>query len=431
MPHPHSSSVTFDFQQGGYLAATHLLSLGHRHLLHFSSESLNPDMLHVDPRQQCLTGYQQACHEFGLDPTRHLHYSPLETRLNQSAYIAMKQPRLAALSATVAWVRKHPLLRMLRSHPEITAILAPNDPTAVIYCGILQRGEYRIPHDISVVGFDDTEALFDSSGQNTLTTVRIPLRQTRPESRAPYYPARHRTVENRIRKSSCPPPWWCARPPLPQRNAIMTDSIFTLHPEVLTCEYLEQPVGHRYPGAAPELDADSRGARAPADAYQVLVAASADALQAECGECGTAGKSSRNNPSISPTPARRCSRGSAAGGRCAYGMGRGRVSAYSAPAYWEMGLLQRGGLAGAVDRRAGRAYRGRDRPTEPAFPADPHPRTAGRTPRASIFSGLGYHELYINGQQVGDHVLDPAFTRYDVRTLYVTHDVTELLRRRG
>jgi alpha-L-rhamnosidase len=41
--------------------------------------------------------------------------------------------------------------------------------------------------------------------------------------------------------------------------------------------------------------------------------------------------------------------------------------------------------------------------------------------------GVGYHELYLNGQRVGDHVLDPGFTRYDKRLLYVTHDVTALL----
>lgn len=42
--------------------------------------------------------------------------------------------------------------------------------------------------------------------------------------------------------------------------------------------------------------------------------------------------------------------------------------------------------------------------------------------------GLGYHELRLNGKKVGDHVLDPAFTRYDRRVLYVSHDVTDLLR---
>lgn len=42
-------------------------------------------------------------------------------------------------------------------------------------------------------------------------------------------------------------------------------------------------------------------------------------------------------------------------------------------------------------------------------------------------SGLGYFELHINGRKIGDHVLDPGFTRYDKRALYVTHDVTATL----
>ncbi len=45
----------------------------------------------------------------------------------------------------------------------------------------------------------------------------------------------------------------------------------------------------------------------------------------------------------------------------------------------------------------------------------------------AYISGLGYFELYCNGQRVGDHVLDPGFTRYDRRVLYVTHDVTKAL----
>ena len=39
----------------------------------------------------------------------------------------------------------------------------------------------------------------------------------------------------------------------------------------------------------------------------------------------------------------------------------------------------------------------------------------------------GLYELSINGQKVGDHFLDPAFTDYGKRLLYVTYDVTDLL----
>jgi len=40
----------------------------------------------------------------------------------------------------------------------------------------------------------------------------------------------------------------------------------------------------------------------------------------------------------------------------------------------------------------------------------------------------GLYELYLNGERVGDHRLDPMYTRFDRRTLYVTHDVTELIK---
>jgi alpha-L-rhamnosidase len=38
--------------------------------------------------------------------------------------------------------------------------------------------------------------------------------------------------------------------------------------------------------------------------------------------------------------------------------------------------------------------------------------------------GLGYYELFINGQRIGDNVLDPGYTNYSKRLLYTTYDVT-------
>jgi len=46
--------------------------------------------------------------------------------------------------------------------------------------------------------------------------------------------------------------------------------------------------------------------------------------------------------------------------------------------------------------------------------------------RAYIADG-GLYELYINGQKVGNHRLDPMYTRFDRRILYVAHDVTDLV----
>lgn len=49
-----------------------------------------------------------------------------------------------------------------------------------------------------------------------------------------------------------------------------------------------------------------------------------------------------------------------------------------------------------------------------------------KSARAYIAVG-GLYELYINGTKVGNHRLDPAYTRFDRRNLYVSYDVTSQL----
>ncbi len=50
--------------------------------------------------------------------------------------------------------------------------------------------------------------------------------------------------------------------------------------------------------------------------------------------------------------------------------------------------------------------------------------------RARVYiSGLGYYELCINGNKVGDYVLDPGWTDYKKRVLYSTYDITKYLKR--
>lgn len=49
-----------------------------------------------------------------------------------------------------------------------------------------------------------------------------------------------------------------------------------------------------------------------------------------------------------------------------------------------------------------------------------------KSARAYI-AAAGLYELYLNGERVSDHRLDPMYTRFDRRTLYVTYDVTKNL----
>lgn len=49
-----------------------------------------------------------------------------------------------------------------------------------------------------------------------------------------------------------------------------------------------------------------------------------------------------------------------------------------------------------------------------------------RSARAYI-AAAGLFELYVNGQKIGNHRLDPMYTRFDRRTMYVSFDVTPQL----
>ncbi len=99
---------------------------------------------------------------------------------------------------------------------------------------------------------------------------------------------------------------------------------------------------------------------------------------------------------------------------------------YSDPAWWELGLLRSEDWRGEWIGASRAYYRGKFPTPAPLFRKEIVLPLPARTARVYI-AGLGYYELYVNGRKVGDHVLDPGFTRYDRRVLYVTYDVTEYL----
>ena len=72
--------------------------------------------------------------------------------------------------------------REFRDHPETTAVLAANDITAAQCITCLERMGISVPGDVSVVGFDDTDPMFNGSNVNLLTTVRLPLAEIGKEA---------------------------------------------------------------------------------------------------------------------------------------------------------------------------------------------------------------------------------------------------------
>ena len=105
---------------------------------------------------------------------------------------------------------------------------------------------------------------------------------------------------------------------------------------------------------------------------------------------------------------------------------KGRVSPWSAPGWWEVGLLQPSDWAAAWIGTA---------PSPTDSVGGPSPllrrafRVSGVVTRARLYAtSLGLYEVYLNGARVGDQLFTPGWTSYHHRVQYQTYDVTKLLK---
>jgi alpha-L-rhamnosidase len=191
----------------------------------------------------------------------------------------------------------------------------------------------------------------------------------------------------------------------------------------LRCEHLRDPLGidATRPRLSWQLKSTERGVRQAA--YQILVATSAAKLDAGQGDLWDSGRV-ESGASV----AIRYAGKALATGESAYWKVRvwdeaGNPSDWSDAGFWEMGLLS------ADDWHGKWIARNTDTGPQPLPLLRREFELSGKIKRARAYiTGLGYFELTLNGQKIGNHELDPGYTRYDRRVLYLTHDVTEALR---
>lgn len=141
-------AVLRDECEGARLAMAHLLSLGHRRILYFNKNASQY------PEAEHKAGYRQACTAAGVDLDACLIPIPI----------------------THDHLAKEPFLLALRQHPDATALLAHNDPIAHLACYAAQEEGLRVPEDLSVVGWDDTDPLPGPDGGNRLTSIAYDIR---------------------------------------------------------------------------------------------------------------------------------------------------------------------------------------------------------------------------------------------------------------
>lgn len=190
-----------------------------------------------------------------------------------------------------------------------------------------------------------------------------------------------------------------------------------------SCEYAANPVG--IDAAQPRftwvLQSNRRGTMQ--QAYQVLVASSSERLADDTGDLWDSGKVlSDDSVNIVYQGKKLASRQ-----RCLWKVrvwgDQGQQTSWSKPAAFEMGLLEPTDWQGKWIGLAGENVAGVSPLLRKQF------SVRGPVKQARLYAaGIGWSEYYLNGKRIGDHVLDPAATDYDKRILYVTHDVTQLVR---
>ena len=209
-------------------------------------------------------------------------------------------------------------------------------------------------------------------------------------------------------------------------------------------EYAVNPVG--IDQAPPHLDWELKSTQRGClqSAYQIQVASTAEKLAAGEGDLWDSGKVASDNSTQVAYAGKPLGSGARAYWRVRAWDNQNHASEYSAPAFFEMGLLKKedwqGSWIGASElplfpwnpgQAVSRPHYGEngDEPSNPAILLRREFTLPGKIKSARAYiCGLGYFELTINGKRVGDHVMDPGYTNYDHRVLYVTHDVTSDLK---
>lgn len=192
-------------------------------------------------------------------------------------------------------------------------------------------------------------------------------------------------------------------------------------PVVLKCEHIVNPIGIdiQNPRLTWQLDDDRRGAKQ--QGYQIFVGTDSASVASNQGTRWDTGKQSGEDMII------------------AY---KGKTLKPNTPYFWKVNIWDKDGkVRSSAIARFETGMMGNDtwkaawisdhndvaHREAPYFRKEFEIKKTLKYARAYIAAG-GLYELSLNGGKVGDHQLDPMYTRYDRRTLYVTHDISSELK---
>jgi LacI family transcriptional regulator, galactose operon repressor len=138
--------VLIDNIQGGTMATNHLIELGHKNIGFIGGDSQHPSLY------DRFNGYKQALEKAAIPFNNNFVENNSKYPDRQNGYESAE--------------------KLLENNEEITSVFACNDAMAIGVMHYLKDNAYKIPEDISIIGFDDVEA--DLMLDPPLTTIRVP-----------------------------------------------------------------------------------------------------------------------------------------------------------------------------------------------------------------------------------------------------------------
>ncbi|WP_423146158.1 family 78 glycoside hydrolase catalytic domain [Rubrolithibacter danxiaensis] len=197
-----------------------------------------------------------------------------------------------------------------------------------------------------------------------------------------------------------------------------------LIPQTLTCEYRENPLGIDIQKPRLGWMLSSAQRNQVQNAYEIIVSSNLNGTEAIVWESGKVTSSESLHIEYAGNPLKPFTR--------YYWKVRvfdqkGQVSDWSAVAWFETAMLKESDWQAKWIGDGSKQFE-RD---EDFYQNDPMPlfkkeiNAIKKVASARLYiSGLGYYEAFINGEKIGDNVLDPGFTTYSKQDLYSTYDIT-------
>lgn len=138
--------ILIDNVQGGLIATNHLINLGHTEIGFIAGDIKHPSIY------DRLSGYKQALEKKNISIKDSLIEVDAKYPDRQNGYEAAE--------------------KLMRRNKKVTSIFACNDAMAIGAMHYLKDKGYKIPNDVSIIGFDDVEV--DLLLDPPLTTIRVP-----------------------------------------------------------------------------------------------------------------------------------------------------------------------------------------------------------------------------------------------------------------